>query len=64
MTSSLQVDPLKLRQAIAETETELALLWESIDARQALLDDEERYAISLGQRLTALRSRLPEGTDG
>lgn len=58
MGSSLRVDPLKVRQVIAETETALTLLRESIDARQALLDDEERYAASLEQRLALLRSHL------
>lgn len=53
--SSVRADPVKVRQAIAEVETALTLLRESIGNREALLDDDRRYAITLEQRITALR---------
>jgi hypothetical protein len=48
----------RVRQALAETETQAALLRDSIDSRRAQLDEDECYVTALEQQIAALRKQL------
>ena len=54
----LQVSATKLREALTEAEAYLAKLRDVIESRRALIDDEERMAVRMEQRIASLRWRL------